>query len=397
MAFFGNTAVNRLNLHYALHAVALSGGGAFYAAFLLKAGVPPAGVLLAIAAILIGRFAIRPAVVPLCVRFGIRRVLIAGTVMTALQYPILAEVDGVGWALLALIVAGAIADTVYWSTYHAYFAALGDDDHRGHQLGAREAMAALAGIASPLLTGWLLVSYGPRVAFGASAVIVALSAAPLFLTPDIAVQRNAPGAVRAALPGLLLFMADGLVASGFHFVWQLALFVSLDRNLMAYGGALAIAALVGAVAGLFLGRHIDAGHGGRAVTIAFGLMAAIIVLRAFASDHAAFAVAANALGAFGACLYVPALMTAVYTQAKRAPCVLRFHVVTEGGWDMGGALGLICAALLIYAGLPLWSGVLLALGGIAIGWWRLRRYYRDNPRVAIDWVAPEAGHPAATG
>jgi MFS family permease len=395
MAFFGNTAVNRLNLHYALHAVALSGGGAFYAAFLLKAGVPPAGVLLAIAAILIGRFVIRPAVVPLCVRFGIRRVLIAGTVMTALQYPILAEVDGVGWALLALIVAGAIADTVYWSTYHAYFAALGDDDHRGHQLGAREAMAALAGIASPLLTGWLLVSYGPRVAFGASAVIVALSAAPLFLTPDIAVQRNAPGAVRAALPGLLLFMADGLVASGFHFVWQLALFVSLDKNLMAYGGALAIAALVGAVAGLFLGRHIDAGHGGRAVTIAFGLMAAIVVLRAFAADHAAFAVAANALGAFGGCLYVPALMTAVYTQAKRAPCVLRFHVVAEGGWDMGGALGLLCAALLLYAGLPLWSGVLLALAGIAIGWWMLRRYYRDNPRVAIDAIAPEAVHPAA--
>ena len=52
MAFFRNSTVNLLNLHYGVHALALSGGGAFFAAFLLKAGVPAQAVLTAMAAIL---------------------------------------------------------------------------------------------------------------------------------------------------------------------------------------------------------------------------------------------------------------------------------------------------------------------------------------------------------
>ena len=45
MAFFRNSTVNLLNLHYGVHALALSGGGAFFAVFLLRAGVPPMACL----------------------------------------------------------------------------------------------------------------------------------------------------------------------------------------------------------------------------------------------------------------------------------------------------------------------------------------------------------------
>jgi hypothetical protein len=60
MAFFRNDTVNLLNLHYGIHALAMSGGGAFFAAFLLRAGVPAPAVLAAIALIVAGRFVIRP-------------------------------------------------------------------------------------------------------------------------------------------------------------------------------------------------------------------------------------------------------------------------------------------------------------------------------------------------
>ena len=40
MAFFRNSTVNLLNLHYGIHALALSGGGAFWGVFLLRAGAP---------------------------------------------------------------------------------------------------------------------------------------------------------------------------------------------------------------------------------------------------------------------------------------------------------------------------------------------------------------------
>jgi MFS transporter, DHA1 family, inner membrane transport protein len=375
MAFFRNTGVNLLNLHYGIHNIAMSGGGAFFLIYMMQSGVSIPQVFVSIALILLGRFIARPVVVGLTVRCGLRAMVVAGTLLCAVQYPLLAEVQGVGIVLAALIALSAVADTIYWTTYHAWFAALGDDKHRGQQIGVREAMGAVVGIASPLLTGWLLVSFGPRVAFGAAAAITAMAAVPLFWAPDVVVSRHVPGAFRAALPGLLLFVADGWIGVCNVLVWQVALFISLDRNLLGYGGALAFAALAGAIGSLTLGRHIDAGHGKWAVWYASGMLGLIVTSRAVAAGHATIAVLATALGSFGYCLYIPTIMTAVYTMAKRAPCTLRFHVATEGGWDIGGATALLTAAVATTFGAPLSASILLALPGVAAMTAMLRRYY----------------------
>jgi MFS transporter, DHA1 family, inner membrane transport protein len=65
MAYFRNRTVNLLNLHYALHSLALSGSGAFFVVFLLKSGVPAPAVLASLALILLGRLVIRPSVLVL--------------------------------------------------------------------------------------------------------------------------------------------------------------------------------------------------------------------------------------------------------------------------------------------------------------------------------------------
>jgi DHA1 family inner membrane transport protein len=107
MAFFRSKTVNLLNLHYGIHAIALSGGGAFFAVYLLKSGVSIPWVLASLALILAGRFIIRPIVVPIAVRSGMRALVIAGTCLTALQYPLLAEVHGLGPALFVLCLVAA--------------------------------------------------------------------------------------------------------------------------------------------------------------------------------------------------------------------------------------------------------------------------------------------------
>ncbi len=359
MAYFRNTAVNLVNLHYAIHAVALYGGGAFYFVFLLKAGVPLPLVVGSLALILAGRFIIRPSIVPLAVRFGLRPLLIVGTLFCALQFPLLAEVDGVGPMLLVFLLVSAV----------------GDPEHRGHQLGAREAAVALVSIVSPLATGWALVTFGARAAFGVAAAFQVIAAVPLFWAPDIKVERHVPGAFKAALPGVALFFADGWVAIGYVVVWQLGLFFTLGEDFVDYGGALAIAALVGAVGGLVLGRSIDSGGGGRAVWLALSGFAAVILFRAAVLDQPALAVVANALGALVMCLYAPTLMTAVYNTSKSAPCTLRFHVAAEGGWDAGGTLSCLIAATMIHFGAPLPVVILLALAGVAASFVLLRKYY----------------------
>lgn len=378
MAYFRNNVVNLLNLHYGIFALAMTGGGAFFCVYLLRAGVPLPGVLVSMAAIMFARFAVRPIVPILAVKFGLQPLLVAGTILIGIQLLVLAGVHGIGPGLFFLIAISALGDAIYWSSYHAYFATLGDHEHRGHQVGAREALAALSGIVSPIITGWTLVTFGPYAAFGLSCVATLGATVPLLWTPNVVVAPEIQGAFKASMFGVKMFAIDGWIQSGFVFVWQIALFVSLKQSFINFGGALALAAVVGAVASLLLGRHIDSGGGGRAVLLAICAMTMVVLLRAVSFGHPWLAIAANALAPIGACLYTPTLMTAVYNEAKRAPCTLRFHVATEGGWDFGGATGSLAAAALLWAGVPISLALLLPLIGLIASFRQLRRYFASN-------------------
>jgi hypothetical protein len=80
-------------------------------------------------------------------------------------------------------------------------------------------------------------------------------------------------------------------------------------------------------------------------------------------------------------------MTAVYNQAKRSICTLRFHVAAEGSWDVGAASGCLLAALLSALGAPISVALLLPLPGAAALFVLLRRYYADHPLVTEIAVA----------
>jgi hypothetical protein len=155
------------------------------------------------------RFAIRPAVLPAAMRWGLKPLIIGGNLVVALQYPLLAEVTGVDASLVAYCLVLALGDTFYWTSYHSYFALLGDSEHRGHQISAGVALSALVGIVAPLIGAWSLATVGPRAAFGIVGVVQAASVVPLLAIPRLSVSRSAPRALRAALPGVGLFMADG--------------------------------------------------------------------------------------------------------------------------------------------------------------------------------------------
>jgi len=384
MAFFHNRDVNLVNLHSAITAAAMGSGGAFWSVYLLKAGISVPAILLVLAATFLLRLAIRGALLPLAIRIGVRRTLILGTLVMAFSFPFVAEVHGIGPALYVLVFVTALADTVYWPSYHAYYAAIGDEDHRGQQLGLREAVSAVLGIVAPLAAGWVLVTHGARATFLATAAIQAAAALPLLWTPDIPVKKSAPGAFRYAFKRAAIFIGDGINSAGYFIVWQIALFLTLGQSYLAYGGALAIASLVGAVSGLFLGRWIDSGRGARAVWLAIGLGMFVIVLRASSLHSPALAVAANALGSLVGCIYIPTVATPIYNRAKRSPCVMRFNLVAEGGWDVGISSGLCIAATLVWLGVPPTRVVFLSLLGISIVFVVLRRYYATHADERVD-------------
>ena len=375
MAFLRNDAINRVNLHYGVQALAQGAGGVFYLVFLLRAGLSILVTLLAMAAILAGRFALRPALVPLAKRWGIKPVLIAGTIGMAAQYPLLAQVRGLDGALAALIAVSAVGDVLYWPNFNAYFATVGDVEHRGHQVGAREALAALAGVVALLLGAAALITVGPGWTFAAVGLVQALAAVPLFGAPAVAVKAEAPGAFKASRRMALFYATDGWFDACWIYDWQMALFVSLKTNIAAYGGAMALAGLVGAGCGLLIGRRIDAGKGRGAVLIAYGLGVAVVILRAASLGAPWLAVSANAVGALLIPVLSPTIGGATYNLIKASPCALRFQVGSEAGWDVGCFLACLTAAAVLSLGAPLGMAILLALPAIPAGGALIWRMY----------------------
>ena len=374
MAFFGNDAVNRVNLHSAVQAFAQAGGGVFVLVFLLRAGLSVPAVLLAMAAIFTVRFVLRPIILPSAKRWGMKPLLIASTIVLAIQYPLVATVQGIGIPLIAFCLVVAIGEIFYYPTYNAYFASIGDPEHRGHQIGAREALVAVAGILAPLLGAWALVTFGPHPMFAGFGLIQMLAVIPLAGAPNVAVKQRATGAFRAARFGAILAACDGWFDACFIFAWQIALFFSLSQNYSAYGGAMALAGVVGAAFGLVLGRRIDVGHGVRAVGLCYGVLAAVIVLRSASVDVPWLAVLANAPGALLGPLLLPA-GTAFSNLAKASPCPLRFHMVSEGGWDLGCLSACFFAAGLVTVGVSLPIVMLAGLPALAVAAWLLRGYF----------------------
>lgn len=389
MSHFANPAFNRVYLHVALQAFAGHGGEAFAFVYLLYAGIPAPVVLVCIALMFGSRMIFRMLVLPLVRRIGLRRTLVFATLMEAATFPVLSQITGVGPLLVAYLVLWAFSSSFYWTTYHAYVALIGDNHARGAQTSAMEVIGTGMGIVAPVVTGLLLTVFSPLVAFGTVGLAMALSAVPVLLGPSPEVAHAAAVPVATRRQAWMILFTDGLRAGAFHFTWLIALFLTLGSSFVAFGGAMALSGIVGAVSALFLGRFIDLGRGLAAVRIGFAALTLAALARVFGYPLPATALAANAFVALAFPLYNTAFAARVYTLARQSTCSLRFHVVAEGGWDLGTLVSCLAAAALLQAGfgfhLPLAIGVL----GSALGYLVVAGTFAPGP--AAPPRAPGAG------
>ena len=381
MAFFSNHAVNRINAHSAVQAIASSGAGVFFVVLLLRHGLSISNALMTVAGVMVLRYVMRPLVLPVAKRFGLKPLLMAGVLALAAQYPLLALVRGVDATLALLMAVAALGDVLYWSSYNAYFAAVGDVENRGRQLGVREALNAAAGVLAPLASASALLIMGPAPIFMGAGLIQAAAVLPLIGAPNVAIGARAladPGAHRL---GAILYAADGWFDACFVFVWQVALFVSLGGDLAAFGGAAAFAGLIGIVGSPILGRLLDKGDAVRAVPYAYGFAAAMVLLRAASVHSPWFALGAHALGGLAMPLLAPVVGVATYNIAKAAACPLRFQIAAEGGRDIGCALACLAVAAFVGAGLSLGFALLFALPPLLLGAGLIRHHFAVRLRA----------------
>jgi DHA1 family inner membrane transport protein len=371
-----NSDIQRLTLHIGILSFASSLSSVFSVVFLVRVGLTPAQIFLATSAVVIGRFVLRPAVLVWAPTMGLRRALIVGVVFSAVSCPMLAAVDGVGFALAAYLAVCALGQAFYWTCFHIFFSASSDADRRGSQVGLLQALAALGGLFGPAIGGVLLTRLGPWAAFGTGFVIMLASILPILRLAEPHLVRAMPdGAYAAAKNGAMIYFADGWMQVSLTTAWSIVMFQALGGRYDSFGGTLSLAGLAAALGGIALGRLIDKGHARRALWLNAFILAVCLVLRSATFGHAGAVIAVAVGTTLFSGLYVPSWLTACYNEARISPCMLRFQFAAESGWDMGGVLAGGIAAAMCYWGLPLEATILLALPMVPVQALLLERSY----------------------
>jgi MFS transporter, DHA1 family, inner membrane transport protein len=373
MATFKNKTFNLIYVHAALQALVMHGGEGFAFVYLLKAGISTSVVLLCIAAMFASRLLFRMLVVPAVLRFGLRNTLIVSVIVEGCSYLLLPMITEAGPLLYLYLALWAASSSFYWTTYHTYVAQLGNNESRGAQVSAMEFFAMIAGVIAPLFMGFLLTWFNPWVGFGFIAFAMIMAAVPFLYGPHFSVEKNVTLPRTTTNTAQVLMITDGIRSAATHFVWLIALFITLSSSYVAFGGALALAGLTGAFMGLFVGKWIDVGKGINAARIGYGAMVVSSLVKCFGFHIPVVAVTANALYSAAWPSYATSLNSQVYNQARRSACPLRFHVVAEGGWDIGMTFGCGLAAVMVYMEYDFFWPLALGVVGCALGYFVLVR------------------------
>lgn len=368
--------LRRIYTHTALQSFVEASGGLFVVGFLVNQGLSPALALASFALVLLSRFALRAAVMPLARAHGLRTVLFLGVVIRAISFVMLPFVDGIGAMLVAYILVTGLGSVLYWTGYHAYVSAAGSESAMGRQVSIQQATTATVSIVAPVAGGFLLAGAGPLAGFAVIAALQLCAGLPFVGAPNPKIDPATSPDAAIVRFGRRLYFAEGLQTGCGVVIWNLALFVTLKQSFESFGGAMALAGIGAAAGSLIIGRLIDGGRGTHSLALAYGLGAGVLVIKALAWNLPIAALVATALGALAAPMLATAMLSPLYAMAQRSRCTLRFNMATEGGWDLGCSTACLVAAGMLAMGhgysLPILMG-LLGTSTIALG---LTHWYR---------------------
>ncbi|MBX9885493.1 MAG: MFS transporter, partial [Novosphingobium sp.] len=133
---------------------------------------------------------------------------------------------------------------------------------------------------------------------------------------------------------------------------------------------------------VYVGRLIDGGRPRQSLVIAYGAAALALAAKGTALGHPLLAVAVTALGALVVPMTSTAMLAPLYAMARQGPCVLRFSMATESGWDLGCSAACLTAAALLAGGAGFRLPILLGLIAIAAMAWMLDRWYARRAALA---------------
>lgn len=195
-------------------------------------------------------------------RFGFEHSIFLGSPFLILYYLCLALVGESHYFLAPAVVFYALQKTFYWSGYHSDFAKYGQDFEQGREVGNAVAFSSIVFIVGPVLGGAVMYFFNFTALFIIVSILIALSNAPLFLTPE----RFEPSGFSYRRAYARLFKKENrrrlLAYMGFgeEFVvlalWPIFMYAILDNTFSA-GAIVGLSTLITTVIVIYIGKLAD--------------------------------------------------------------------------------------------------------------------------------------------
>lgn len=180
----------------------------------------------------------------------------------------------------------AIANSLFWISYHTDFSKAKHTDHIGKELSKIYIISALIGAMGPFVGGYIATFFGIQYVLGMIIIILFLAILPLFKTQEITKIRPVTFKnfnPKRILADLFSYGGFGIVDAAHGVIWPFFIFLLVAQYV--HVGLIATAGLVTAVIVMFkIGRLID--HYRKHFLLKIGIFAnfASFILRTLAGN-----------------------------------------------------------------------------------------------------------------
>ncbi len=301
--------------------------------------------------------------------FGPERSMAASTVFLVAYYIGLLLTKNIGLLFWFTPICLAMQKTLYWPAYHTDFIISSDQGERGKEFSGLWSLSTLMNILGPLAGGAIIATAGFTPLFIAVIAIIAVSNIPLFVAPTSQRRENYSYRTSFIMPFTKQHIRSTLAYLGFgeefvmQFIWPVFLVVVV-KSYLKFGGLIALATLLTALATLYIGQVVDHHHQRRALDWGTVLTAVVWLTRPFL-HLVAPVFFSDTIGRIAKnTTFVP--MTAItYERALTENNVIPRAVFYEQGFALAKSLAPV-AILILGLSLPIFTAAFLYAGLISL-------------------------------
>jgi MFS family permease len=365
---FGSRHLNLMNVHIGLVNFGQVLRMQISVVFFANMGLTPTQIFLLMAVFVGTRFIYRTPLMLVGHKWGSKAALIGGQIILALAFGLYTQIDGMGSLLWTAIILMSAGEALYWHAVHTTYAVLGEHGKFGRQLAARTIFMNLGGLAAPLATALLAGHQSWLLLFALAGVTVVISVIPLLFVPEPC--PPAPVEWRKGFAtdksGMVMFLGSSMHAACMFYIWPLIMYLQFG-SVEKFGSVMTATMLISFLLMIYVARRIDLGKAQLIVLIGPILYASVMMLLAWQGRDAISIMLFTALLDIAYTLYRHPYGAAIYRWSKEVQNPMWFCYWLEFGWDIGTAITLCSAALILslQPQLDLRWLMLIALPGIA--------------------------------